>query len=723
MKEKTIIFQYNVDSDGNPTSTNIEEIAQVSPLKYTIQLEQIPDEQFGVILLNEDNTEMVQVFNYDEVETIENSYYVNYTNGIVYFNSVQGSEKKVINYYGTGVELISCKRVFDGHYDANGKWVTEILQDIIDAGREAFELMKNIGDIVTILQLLETKIAEGDAKLQELQNAIDEANDLTKVTGNEEVIINTSDWVSMGNGEYYAIVNHPCASEKIHVTFKRTISKENVLLGYTIIDDSSFKVFNHENVTTSCIINAMYYRATQTISDDIAQEVIDARDGKNSLGDRINLIESDVNNLNLEVSNLNSDVNNLNSEVDRINDSFNIVDKNGDIFSLYNSVPQGSVIYVLGEIDCLSKKLILNKPIKIIGLSKDATLKNVSIDIQSSDVFLSNFKIKTTMDNGVACNSGSYKNIRLYDIDSEAVAHSFLFENYNGIVEDVILENCTARNSINGFISKSRDVSFINCKSYGCGLNFGLVSDNIPSATQVANCERTNVINCCAIGGSYGLHLYCRDKYNTDCVPRNRNNRIVNFTVKDCSYPIQVGENVLYTGYKSIKEVERTIFENIIVDGADNGQWSILLSNGTRCSFNNCSLINKIEQVSAYQCVMSNILVKSENYVGQKIFNIEKSNAVIDTSMYNVVEVQYNANNNNTINLINRPNSTGLINVFIRTNGANGVSFGGFGSNIVDNNNILKTLNFNEGQNITFAFMESVQKFIPILVTKNIKYA
>ena len=597
--------------------------------------------------------------------------------------------------------------------------------------------MTSVGDIATILQLLETKMAEGDAKLQELLNAIDEAKDLTKITGNEEVIINTSDWIDDGNGGYYAIVNHLCASEKIHVTFKRTISKENVLLGYTIIDDSSFKVFNHENVTTSCIINAMYYRATQTISDDIVQEVIDARGGENSLGDRINLVESDVTNLNLEVSNLNSEVSNLNSEVnnlnlevsnlnsevDRINDSFNIVDKNGDIFSLYNSVPQGSVIYVLGEIDCLNKKLILNKPIKIVGLSKDATLKNVNIDIQSSDVFLSNFKIKTTMDNGVACNSGSYKNIRLYDIDSEAVAHSFLFENYNGIVEDVVLENCTARNSINGFISKSRDVSFINCKSYGCGLNFGLVSDNIPSATQVANCERSNIINCCAIGGSYGLHVYCRDKYNTDCVPRNRDNRIVNFTVKDCSYPIQVGENVLYTGYKSFKEVERTIFENIIVDGADNGQWSILLSNGARCSFNNCSLNNKIQQVSAYQCVMSNILVKSENYVGQNIFNIENSNAVIDASMYNVVEVQYNANNNNTINLINRPNSTGLINVFIRTNGANGVSFGGFGSNIIDNNNILKTLNFNEGQNITFAFIESVQKFIPILVTKNIKYA
>ena len=176
MKEKTILFQYNIDSYGNPTSTKIKEVAQVSPLKYTIQLEQIPDEQFGVTLLNEDNTEMVQVFNYDDVETIENSYYVNYTNGIVYFNSVQGSEKKVINYYGTGVELISCKRVFDGYYDADGKWVTEILQDIIDSGREAIKAMNTIGDASIILQNLSDKMAEGDAKLQELLDAIDEAN-------------------------------------------------------------------------------------------------------------------------------------------------------------------------------------------------------------------------------------------------------------------------------------------------------------------------------------------------------------------------------------------------------------------------------------------------------------------------------------------------------------------------------------------------------------------
>ena len=332
MKEKTIIFQYNVDSDGNPTSTNIEEIAQVSPLKYTIQLEQIPDEQYGVILLNEDNTEMVQVFNYDDVEMVENSYYVNYTNGIVYFNSVQGSEKKVINYYGTGVELISCKRVFDGYYDANGKWVTEILQDIIDAGREAIKLMTSVGDIATILQLLETKIAEGDAKLQELQNAIDEANDLTKVTGNEEVIINTSDWVSMGNGEYYAIVNHSCASEKIHVTFKRTISKENMLLGYTIIDDSSFKVFSHENVQTSCIINAMYYRATQTISDDIAQEVIDARGAYSSLNERFNAINTSITSIETKVNNVETELGSVKTELNSVETKIEALEKgNGNV--------------------------------------------------------------------------------------------------------------------------------------------------------------------------------------------------------------------------------------------------------------------------------------------------------------------------------------------------------------------------------------------------------
>ena len=283
MKEKTILFQYNIDSYGNPTSTKIKEVAQVSPLKYTIQLEQIPDEQYGVTLLNSDNTSMVQVFNYDDVEKTENSYYVNYTNGLIYFNSNQGAEKKIVNYYGTGVELISCKRVFDGHYDANGNWIIEILQDIIDAGREAIEAMKTIGDVAIILQTLQDKILEGDTKIQELQDKIDEANDLTKVTGNEEVIINTFDWIDDGNGGYYAIVNHNCNSENIHVTFKRTTTKENITLGYTIIDSGSFKVFNYEDVATSCIISAMYYRATQTISDDIAQEVVQARDGESSL--------------------------------------------------------------------------------------------------------------------------------------------------------------------------------------------------------------------------------------------------------------------------------------------------------------------------------------------------------------------------------------------------------------------------------------------------------
>ena len=287
MNEKTILFQYNVDMDGNPVSVKLKDESQVSTLKHNIQLEQLPDEQYGVVVLDASGNPMKEVYNYDDLENKPNAYYVNYTTGIVHFNSSQSAERKIINYYGTGVELISAKRVFDGYYDANGKWVTKILQDIIDAGREPIKLMTSVGDIATILQLLETKMAEGDLKLQELQNAIDEANDLTKVTGNEEVIIGTSDWVSDGNGGYYAIVNHNCNSENIHVTFKRTATKENMTLGYTIINNNSFKVFNHESVTTSCIISAMYYRATLTISDDIAREVVDARKGYQTVGERL----------------------------------------------------------------------------------------------------------------------------------------------------------------------------------------------------------------------------------------------------------------------------------------------------------------------------------------------------------------------------------------------------------------------------------------------------
>ena len=292
MKEKTILFQYNIDSYGNPTSTKIKEVAQVSPLKYTIQLEQIPDEQFGVTLLNEDNTSMFQVFNYDDVEKTENSYYVNYTNGLIYFNSNQGTEKKIINYYGTGVELISCKRVFDGHYDANGNWIVEILQDIIDAGREAIEAMKTIGDVMIILQMLSDKIVEGDTKIQELQNIIDEANDLTKVTGNEIVIINTSDWVYNSTTELYEYtITHTMNSTNLIINCYNNDTNEFAFCGGKIIDTSSVLIQLEEDINLKVVLNARYYKATQTISDDIAQEVVQARGGENTLCDRFNKMQ------------------------------------------------------------------------------------------------------------------------------------------------------------------------------------------------------------------------------------------------------------------------------------------------------------------------------------------------------------------------------------------------------------------------------------------------
>ena len=284
MKEKTILFQYNIDSYGNPTSTKIKEVAQVSPLKYTIQLEQIPDEQFGVTLLNEDNTSMFQVFNYDDVEKTENSYYVNYTNGLIYFNSNQGTEKKIINYYGTGIELISCKRVFDGHYDANGNWIVEILQDIIDAGREAIEAMKTIGDVMIILQMLSDKIAEGELKLQKLQDAIDEANDLTKITENERIIINESDWVYNSTTKLYEYtITHTMNSTNLIINCYNKDTNEFVFCAGKIIDTSSVLIQLEENISLKVVLNARYYKATQTISDDIAQEVVQARGGESSL--------------------------------------------------------------------------------------------------------------------------------------------------------------------------------------------------------------------------------------------------------------------------------------------------------------------------------------------------------------------------------------------------------------------------------------------------------
>lgn len=138
----SLILKYNVDSQGNPVSIEIEnEKCQVSPVNYTIHLMQIPDESHRVIVRDSAGTLMYEVF---DVETLgEDNYKVDYAHGIIYFNPVHSGKTMTCSYHGRGVEMIYAGRVL---LDSNIPG--ETLGDLTDRFQDAFKELDRLQNLI-----------------------------------------------------------------------------------------------------------------------------------------------------------------------------------------------------------------------------------------------------------------------------------------------------------------------------------------------------------------------------------------------------------------------------------------------------------------------------------------------------------------------------------------------------------------------------------------------
>lgn len=403
---KTIIMKYNVDEFGNPISLKIDnENKQVSPTNNIVQLEQTPDELHRVVVLNEDGTQMTEVYNQDEVGL--NTFFVDYNRAIVHFHSNQSSKKKIFNYYGKGMELISCERIFDAH-DKQGNWVVRTLQDLIDRGRECLELIELLGDAVEVIlslrndikigqelhntlnndievgttlqqklhsdiveatkwkdqlhtdvqegkvlqPLLEQTIADGNTAKQQLDQSIADAqDDIAKIeaTGNEIIYITSSEWVYSDTSKMYEKqITHTCNSENIYITCKTSDTKEALFLPWKIVDKSNVLLKSDEAIGVNVIISARYYKAL--IDNTTTQEVIDARKGELTLKDKIDKVDKQLEAANENITKLNEHVD---TKVTEINKSIAETNKN------ISAIAPPNIIYMdsFGDLSDYSVKL------------------------------------------------------------------------------------------------------------------------------------------------------------------------------------------------------------------------------------------------------------------------------------------------------------------------------------------------------------------------------
>lgn len=344
----SIYYRYNTDVGGNLTSVKItDEQKQVSPLNFTIQLEQVPDESYRVIVANVDGTLFTEVFNRDEVS--ESTFYCDYSVGKLYLHSSQQGRVKIINYYGRGMEMISAERVYDSKA-MDDKGVIKTLQELIDLTKEYIAILGTFEEVQVVITKLEQNIEDGNilntdlknniaiatpintqlhsditeakkwkdklsqdvidgkalspvlddlidngqlTKTQLEQSIVNAQGDIAKIdaTGNKIVKILSSEWV-LNVDVYEKTITHTCNSENLHITFKNTDTKELLTVGYKTIDVNRVLIKCDEAINLTCIISASYYKVTTDLDTDITLDFVNSKGGYSTLNERIENIEN-----------------------------------------------------------------------------------------------------------------------------------------------------------------------------------------------------------------------------------------------------------------------------------------------------------------------------------------------------------------------------------------------------------------------------------------------
>lgn len=126
--QDTLLTKFNYDEYGNPISV-LQKETQVITKKSAAQLMQFPDEFHRVLVRDMEGNYLTESHQAGQLR--EREYFVNYTNGVVYFHSSQVAQSLTFEYYGRGVEMISTSRLFH-KYDVDGREFTDCLTDIVD---------------------------------------------------------------------------------------------------------------------------------------------------------------------------------------------------------------------------------------------------------------------------------------------------------------------------------------------------------------------------------------------------------------------------------------------------------------------------------------------------------------------------------------------------------------------------------------------------------------
>ena len=160
---------WRTNGDGTPSSIAIEEQFIVGNDLYLV-LEEIPDSYQRVSIVTEEGR-AYESMNRNQLTT--NRFYVDYSNGVIYFDSSLVNKKLTINYYGRGHKRIHNSRVVGSITLGNAQYKTVKGADTNDLQ----EQINTISEFIRKQQRVIEMLTEEIEKLQQVRGDIDESNE------------------------------------------------------------------------------------------------------------------------------------------------------------------------------------------------------------------------------------------------------------------------------------------------------------------------------------------------------------------------------------------------------------------------------------------------------------------------------------------------------------------------------------------------------------------
>ena len=169
-------MQWNTDVNGNPIAIHKQEVQQVSPVYFNIQLDEIPDSFHRLSVVDTEGKLYHEVDHRSKLT--EDSYHVDYNGGVVYFHHSQGAKIVEVTYYGRGFKLIRSSRIVmdDGTKltDAIAQSQTQVARTSMQEDVDTMSLQEQIDTVCKFVRKQQRVIEMLAEELESVKQKLEE---------------------------------------------------------------------------------------------------------------------------------------------------------------------------------------------------------------------------------------------------------------------------------------------------------------------------------------------------------------------------------------------------------------------------------------------------------------------------------------------------------------------------------------------------------------------